>query len=166
NDLAILGADLDETRASQKLLAAQGGQLIPELVRPPEERNVVRVLEVGEADGARLAVRASAVVAGREAVDAKDSQALAREVEERRASYASSRPHDDRVVRRCRHRALHLDRLEEILDRLRATDLSELAGGRDQVLRAPQSVVVVVTHRIGMRAGTVNDDEVADLDVR
>ena len=85
----------------QQLLARLGLEFPPELVRAPEERDVVRVLEVREADDPRQPVRRAVLVRDVEALETDDALPAASEVVERRAPHPADAD-DGNVV------ALHL----------------------------------------------------------
>ena len=62
-----------------------------------EQRHVIRVLEIGQADDARFAVRAAAVVSGWKAIEAQDVGAALGEVIQSGAADAAC-AQDDAVV--------------------------------------------------------------------
>ena len=78
--------------------AGQQPQLVPELVRPAQQRHVGRALEVGGPDDAALAVARALIVDGRVAVQREHAVAAAGEDGRGRAADAAE-PHDDDVVR-------------------------------------------------------------------
>ena len=96
-DLAVLGPHVQPAGQVEEPAPRLPLERLPELVRPVEQGHVVGVLEVGQPDHARLAVRAAAVVARREAVEAEHLRPATGEMVEGRASRAA-RPDDDAVV--------------------------------------------------------------------
>ena len=85
-------ADLVEQLSARLLL-----QLVPQPVAFEQQRHVIRVLEIGLADDARVAVRAAAIVRRMEAVDAEHAHAAARQMIQRGTAHAAGAEHD-RVV--------------------------------------------------------------------
>ena len=90
-------AALDDSRDVQELLACLGLELAPQLVRAAEERHVVGVLEVREADDPRQPVRGALLVEEVEALEPEHALAAAGEVVERSAPHTAD-PDDDDVV--------------------------------------------------------------------
>ena len=72
-------------------------ELPPELVGAPHQRNVERVLEVGLADDAAIAVRRAEGVSLRELIEAEHTPAAQSELAKRSASHRAE-PQDNRVV--------------------------------------------------------------------
>src|SRR5258705_10232969 len=70
-------------------------QLAPQRVGALYQRHVGRMLEIGEPDDARCAMRGTAVVAGREPFDAQDALAAACKPMERGAAHHAKPDHDD-----------------------------------------------------------------------
>ena len=69
------------------------------IVGAAQQGDVVGVLEVGETDDARMAVRAAAVVAAGKAIDSEDAEAAPCETAKGGAADAARADHDDvRVV--------------------------------------------------------------------
>ena len=99
-----LVAAFDDPRDVEQLLAGLGLELAPELVRAAEERHVVGVLEVGEADDPCEAVRGAALVKEVEALEPEDAPAASREVVEGGAPHAADS--DDDGVVSLRHPAI------------------------------------------------------------
>jgi hypothetical protein len=83
--------DVEEPLARQRL------QLAPQLVRPPEKRDVGRMFPVGEPDDAGEPVRGAVLVDQVEALQSQHPKAPAREVIERGAPHAAEAEDDDVV---------------------------------------------------------------------
>ena len=81
----------------EELLARLGLELAPELVRAAEERHVVGMLEVREADDPGEPVRGAALVKQVEALESEDAPAATREVVERCAPHPADSDDDDVV---------------------------------------------------------------------
>src|SRR4029079_544461 len=70
----------------------------PQLICTADERHIGRVLEIGEADDAGLAVRRTAIVAGWIAIDPEDTPAAAGQMIERGAPHDAEPAHHDVVL--------------------------------------------------------------------
>ena len=81
----------------EELFAGLGLELAPQLVGSPEQRHVVGVLEVGEPDDPRQAVRRAVLVEQVEALEPEDALSAPGEVIERGASHPADSDHDDVV---------------------------------------------------------------------
>jgi len=88
---------LDDPGHVQELFAGLRLELAPELVRASQERHVVGMLEVREADDPRQPVRRAVLVQEVEALEAEHALPAARKVVERRAPHAADAD-DDHVV--------------------------------------------------------------------
>ena len=91
-------AALDDAGDVQELLARLGLELAPELVRAPQQRHVVGMLEVREADDPREPVRRAVLVQEVEALEPEHALPAAGEVVERRAPHPADSDDDDVVA--------------------------------------------------------------------
>ena len=98
NEDAVRRSDLGDTCDVQKLAARGVLDLAPELVGPAHERDVGWMLEIGEPDDARRAVRGAAVVAGRKSLDPDHAARRARERVERCAAHRAKPANRDIVM--------------------------------------------------------------------
>ncbi len=90
-------AALEDARDPEELLTGPGLELAPELVGPSQQRDVVRMLEVREADDACEPVRRPLLVKEIEALEAEHTLAAPCEVIERRAAHSPDTDDDDVV---------------------------------------------------------------------
>ena len=120
-------------------------ELAPELVGAAEQRDVVRVLVVGEADDPRLAVHRPALVDEAELLEPEHAAAAAREVVQRGAAHRPDAG-DDRVVAGRRSTVEALQQRDALVDQ--AVDLAAVdVRVRDAVGPAPLVLVEDLAER-------------------
>lgn len=81
----------------KELLIGLPFEFSPQLIRPPQQRHIVRVFKISLPDDPRLSVRAAAVVSAGKAVEAEDRRSFPREMKRRCAPHAAS-AEDDCIV--------------------------------------------------------------------
>ncbi len=91
-------ATLDDAGDVQELLVRLGLELAPELVGAPEQRHVVGMLEVREADDPRQPVRRAVLVQEVEPLEPEHALPPAGEVVERRAPHPTDSDDHDVVA--------------------------------------------------------------------
>ncbi len=84
---AVRRADLGNAGDVQQRPRGLGLDLAPQLVGAADQRHIGRVLEIGEADDAGVAVRRAAIVARWIAINPEHALAAARQMVERGASH-------------------------------------------------------------------------------
>ena len=95
--MCLTEAAVDGSRDVKEAGPRLGFEVPPEVVGAAEERDVARVLGVGKADDARVAVARAAVVAGLELLQAQAVGAGLGEVVEGGAAHGTQ-PHHDSVI--------------------------------------------------------------------
>jgi hypothetical protein len=96
DELAVRIAGVEPAGLGEELLAALAFELAPQRPRAAEERDVVGVLVIGEANDPRESARRSESVSPREAIEAEDRRATRGEPVCGRAA-VSSEPRDDDI---------------------------------------------------------------------
>src|SRR5207249_3928861 len=94
DELARRRAGVEPAGLGEELLSARALELTPQVPRTAKERDVVRMLVVGEPDDPRQAARRAERVPAREAIEAEDRGGARREVVRGRATVRSE-PRDD-----------------------------------------------------------------------
>ena len=105
DQLAVGPADAQARAFGQQRPALALFQVVPALVGPQHERDVIGMFVVGFADDARVAVRTALVVAERELLQAEYAPAAPRQLERRRRPHAAD-AENDHVVRVVAHASL------------------------------------------------------------
>ena len=95
---AVRGAHEEPPGGAQQFRPGFLLQVLPQLVGPAQEGDVVRVLVVGQADDARFAVGRAPGVAGGEGVQAQDAPAPAGQMEGGGAAQPAQPDHDGVVL--------------------------------------------------------------------
>ena len=96
-DGAALGARVHAAGDVEQLLARERLELAPQLVRPPQQRDVGGMLPVGQPDDPGEPVRRAVLVQQVEALQAQHAEAAAREMEQRGAAHPAEAENDDVV---------------------------------------------------------------------
>jgi hypothetical protein len=94
---SVLGTALDRARDDEEPLAGIGLEVAPELVRPPEERHVRRMLVVRQPDDPRQPVRGAELMQQVELLQSKHALAATRQVIGRCGPHPAQADDDDVV---------------------------------------------------------------------
>ena len=97
DDESTRGTGLQESGLEAEPLSTRILQLVPELVRPLKQRNIVGMLEIGHPDDPGIAMGTPAVVAGSEPIDSENLQPSPGKMVEGRASRAAH-PGDNAII--------------------------------------------------------------------
>src|ERR1051326_4440251 len=118
DDLAVSRPDLEDAHFVVELGTGLLFEILPQFVSAFEQRHIAGMLEVGEADEPRLAVRAAVVVSGGKAINAEHALPTARQVIKSRAADAAGSEHDAVPDRRLRHSMTSREADSELQERV------------------------------------------------
>jgi hypothetical protein len=98
NHVSFRGTHLNQPHLVKQSAPGKLLELVPQAIALDEQRHVVRMLEVRLTDHARVSMRAATIVRWIELVDAEDTGAASRKMEQRGTADSASSQHDGVVA--------------------------------------------------------------------